>query len=976
MKRSSKLLLAAMCVSSAALFADEPKTKGITPLSGYVSVKGDPLQARIYTLPNGLTVYLSVYKNAPRIQTYIAVRAGSKNDPSHATGLAHYLEHMVFKGTDKFGTRDFEKENAEIAKLEGLFEVYRQTKDEKQRKALYRQIDSVSGVAAKYAIANEYDKMLAVIGADGTNAYTSFDQTVYVNDIPSNQIANWLTIEAERFRRPVLRLFHTELEAVYEEKNRGLDNDNNKIWEAMFAGLFNRHTYGTQTTIGTIEHLKNPSMQEIRKYYDHYYVPNNMAIVMSGDFNPDSVITLISRHFGTFGQKTVNSFTFQPEPEMTAKVVKEITGPDPESVSMGWRLPGDGTKEADLCMLVSSMLYNGTAGLIDLNLNQAQKVLSGNCFFYPLRDYAFFGMSGDPKEGQKLEEVESHLISQLELLKKGEFPDWLIGAVVTDLKLRKTKELENNASRADMMLSAFVNGLTWQHAVEQIDRLSKFTKQDVTEFAKKYFTDRNYVVVYKRTGEDRNVVKVTKPQITPVEVDREHESPFVKEIAARVPPPVEPRFLDYSKDLQTRKLNGGAQLLYNANQENKLFELYYKFEMGSNAGKLLPVAIRYVPYLATQGMSAAAVKQELYKLGCSFNVFSDPENTWVSLSGLDENFEKSLALFEKVLRNPVVDEQTLKNLVGDIIKERADNKLQKRLILNRAMTSYARYGALNPFTNVLTNEELLAVTAAQVKKAIEELLTYQHRVLYYGPRTVDQVTGMLATHHKSNGALKAVPDALKFEEKNLDRQVLVVDYDMKQAEIVMLSNGGAFDKTQVPVITLYNSYFGAGMSSVLFQELREARALAYSTYSRYNQPNKLYKKYYNLSYIGSQADKLGEALSGLNEMLNSMPKSATAFQAAKESVLQEMRTQRVTRGDVLFNYLQAQDLNLNNDIRRDIFEKVQSYKFDDVVAFHEQQIRNKPLTVLVLGKKDLLDLKVLEKYGTVKFLDLKEVFGY
>ncbi len=303
-------------------------------IRNYEFALNDPMNVRIYTLSNGLKVYLSVYKNAPRIQTFIAVKAGSKNDPADATGLAHYLEHMVFKGSDVYGTKNYAKESVEIKKIEDLFETYRKTKDDAQRKKIYHQIDSISSVAAKYAIANEYDKMLAGIGADGTNAFTSFDQTVYVNEIPSNQVENWLKIEAERFRKPVLRLFHTELEAVYEEKNRGLDSDDNKTWEAIFSGLFKNHTYGTQTTIGTIEHLKNPSMVEINKYYNKHYVPNNMAIIMSGDFIPEVVIGQIEKHFGSLQAKPVEKYNAAPEAAITQKIVKEVVGPNPASVAM------------------------------------------------------------------------------------------------------------------------------------------------------------------------------------------------------------------------------------------------------------------------------------------------------------------------------------------------------------------------------------------------------------------------------------------------------------------------------------------------------------------------------------------------------------------------------------------------------------------------------------------------------------------
>ena len=275
--------------------------------NNYESFANDPLNTRIYTLDNGLKVYLSVYKDAPRVQTYIAVRAGSKNDPADATGLAHYLEHMLFKGTDKYGSLDFEKEKILIDQIEALYEEYRtiDMDDEENRNRVYAQIDSVSGEAAKFAIANEYDKMVSGIGAKGTNAYTSAESTVYVNDIPSNQLEKWLSIESERFRNPVFRLFHTELEAVYEEKNRGLDNDGRKMFEAMLSGLFQKHTYGTQTTIGTVEHLKNPSLTEIRKYFNKYYVPNNMAICLSGDFDPDQVIVWINEKFGSFERKMI-----------------------------------------------------------------------------------------------------------------------------------------------------------------------------------------------------------------------------------------------------------------------------------------------------------------------------------------------------------------------------------------------------------------------------------------------------------------------------------------------------------------------------------------------------------------------------------------------------------------------------------------------------------------------------------------------
>ena len=266
----------------------------------YESVEGDPMQARIYTLDNGLRVYLSVNKNQPRIQTYIAVRTGSKNDPAETTGLAHYLEHLMFKGTNHFGTLDYEKEKPLLDEIRDLYEVYRTKTDPAERAAIYHRIDSISGVASTYAIANEYDKLMAAIGANGTNAHTSEDETVYQEDIPANELENWAIVQSERFQNMVIRGFHTELEAVYEEYNRGLTNDFWKVFENVNKLLFPHHPYGTQTTIGTQEHLKNPSIVNIENYFRKYYVPNNIAITMSGDLDMDQTIALIDKYFGSW----------------------------------------------------------------------------------------------------------------------------------------------------------------------------------------------------------------------------------------------------------------------------------------------------------------------------------------------------------------------------------------------------------------------------------------------------------------------------------------------------------------------------------------------------------------------------------------------------------------------------------------------------------------------------------------------------
>jgi predicted Zn-dependent peptidase len=946
------------------------------PKLNYETVPNDPYGVRIYTLSNGMKVYLSVYKNAPRIQTMIAVKAGSKNDPADATGLAHYLEHMVFKGTDKYGTKDFANENVQITKIEELYEKYRNTKDPVQRKNIYHEIDSISGVAAKYAIANEYDKMLAGLGAQGTNAFTDHDQTVYVNDIPSNQVENWLQIESERFRKPVLRLFHTELEAVYEEKNRSLDSDNNKMWEELMSGLFKKHTYGTQTTIGTIDHLKNPSMKEIMKYYNKNYVPNNMGIFMSGDFDPDRTIAQIEKHFGKFNPKAVESYKYEKEEPITSKIAKEVKGPDAESIFMGWRFNGAATKDEDMITLISAMLSNGKAGLIDLNLNQAQKVLSAGCFPYVLKDYGVHMLWGMPKAGQSLENVEQLLLSQINELKEGKFSEWLMPAVITDMKLQKTKELENNNSRTMTMMYSFTNDENWQHSVGMIERLSKITKQEVIDFVKANYNNDNYVVVYKRTGSDANVEKVEKPAITPVPVDRDNKSDFVRDILASAPAPIAPKFIDYEKDIAKAEIKSGIPVWYNKNVENMTFDLYYLFDMGTNNDKMLRVAIDYIPYLGTSKKTAAQVQEEFYKLGCNINVSVIPDQTWISLNGLSENFEKALQLFEELMSDPKVEKESLKNLIDDNLKKREDQKLDKGTILSEAMVSYALYGPVNPFTYILSEAELKKISVSDLSAKLKSLHEFQHKILYYGPLELNTLTTNLNSFHRVSGSLKPVPPEMDFKRLPLGNAVFVTNYDMKQAEIVMLSDGYKYDPSLLPEINLYNRYFGLGMSAVVFQDLRESKALAYSTFSFYSPSRKPTKNYYNYSYIGSQADKLGEAMKGMKDLLTEMPKAEGSFNSAKELLLQEIRSTRITRGSILFNYEQALRFGENHDMRKDVFEKAGSMTYEDVKKFQETYIKGKPITTLVLGSKKELDMKTLEKYGPIRTLGLKEIFGY
>ena len=545
----------------------------------YQTVKGDPLKTKIYTLDNGLKVYMSVNKEEPRIQTYIAVRVGGKNDPADNTGLAHYLEHIMFKGTEQVGTSDYEAEKVYLDQIEELFNVYKGTTDPEQRTEIYHRIDSLSYLASQISIPNEYDKLMSVIGASGSNAFTSNDVTCYTENIPSNQIENWAKVQSDRFKNMVVRGFHTELEAVYEEFNMYLNDDQENAMIAIDSVLFKNHPYGKQTVIGTQEHLKNPSITAIKKQKATYYVPNNVAICLSGDFDPDNMVKIIEQYFGDWQPNPdIPKLSYAPEAPITSPVEKDVFGTEAEFVMVSWRYPGDkDIFESEPSTLVSEVLYNGQAGLIDMDVNQQQKTLMAAAMTYDRTDYGEFILMGYPKEGQTLEEVRDILLGEVEALRSGNFDDDLLEAVQANLKLQYMQSLERNQSRVSMFMNSFISGLEWEDYIQSFDRISKLTKEDVVAWAQKYLGANSYALAYKRQGVNPKSNKIEAPKITAIATNRDKQSDFLTEVQNTVVPPIEPVFLDFNKDLTTFNLKDGVDVVYKKNETNDLAQLVFRF---------------------------------------------------------------------------------------------------------------------------------------------------------------------------------------------------------------------------------------------------------------------------------------------------------------------------------------------------------------------------------------------------------------
>lgn len=943
----------------------------------YETVKGDPLNTKIYTLDNGLKVYMSVNKETPRIQTYIAVNVGGKNDPAETTGLAHYFEHLMFKGTQQFGTSDFAAEKPMLDEIENLFEVYRKTTDEAERAAIYHRIDSISYEASKIAIPNEYDKLMSAIGANGTNAFTSQDMTVYVEDIPSNEIDNWARIQADRFKNPVIRGFHTELETIYEEKNMSLTQDSRKVWEAMDAALFPHHPYGTQTVLGTQEHLKNPSITNVKNYHKTYYVPNNMAVCVSGDFDPDEMVATIEKYFGDMQPNpNLPKLHFEPEQPITAPVVKEVYGLEAANVMLGWRLPGATDPSTDVANIVGSVLYNGQAGLIDLDLNQQQKVLSAYGYASSQPDYGTFLVAGRPKAGQSLDEVRDMLLSEVAKLRNGDFDESLIEATINNYKMQMMRSFEENESRAMLYVYSFINGADWADEVQQLDRMSKITKQDVVDWANKYLGPESYAIVYKREGKDPNEQKIAAPKITPIVTNRDSQSEFLTEIQNSKVEPIEPVFVDYKKDMSQFEAQKGVNVLYKKNETNDIFTLIYVFNTGTENDPALNLAFDYLSYLGTDKMSAEQIASEMYAIACSFGLSAGANQSWIEVSGLSENMGKAMEIVEGLIAGAQPNEEILQNLKGDMIKSRADAKLNQSRCFG-ALQRYMIYGSDFIRRTTLTDPALQGLTSEQLLAKIGDLMGKQHEVLYYGPQDEAEVKAALAAHHKVAADLQPLEKKFSTLQPTDENKVMLAQYDAKQLYYMQYSNRGEkFDLAADPQITLYNEYFGGGMNTIVFQEMREARGLAYSAWANLAIPTNAKGDYYYMAFIATQNDKMQKAIEAFDEIINNMPESEKAFDIAKEALISRLRTERTVKDGVLWSYIRMRDLGLTEPRGKQIFEKAQQMTLADVKAAQEKWVKGRKYVYGILGDIQDLDLNYLKTLGPIQTVTQEEIFGY
>ncbi|OGR58105.1 MAG: hypothetical protein A2X36_12790 [Elusimicrobia bacterium GWA2_69_24] len=929
---------------------------------------GDPMKVTVHRLRNGLTVYLSPNDQEPRISAWIAVRAGGAQDPGDSTGMAHYLEHMLFKGSRRLGTTDYGKEAASLDRILQLYEELFRTADPEQRREVYSRIDRANQEAGAYAVPNEMDKLYKALGIRGVNAFTSNEQTVYICDMPKNRLEAWARLEGDRFQHPVFRLFQTEIETVYEEKNRSMDDPDDILGEATEAALWDRHPYG-RPIIGTIAHLKNPSLEKMYRFYGSNYVPNNMAVALSGDFQTAEILALLERTLGQWQPKPLEARPATPLPKLDQPKKVEVKYEAEEAVVVAWPAAAKLHPDADALRVMDMVFDNSESGLVNLRLNQAQRVKRAGSYGQAHTEGGAWYLSANPKEGQTLEEAEALLLETVKAVQEGEFSEEDLKANILNFEIAEKYKLESNAGRVAAMADAFVGYEDWAHKADWLKRLRAVTKADVVRVARQYLGPGR-AVVYRRKGKPE-VPSIPKPAFTKMDIAQGRESAFFGELLKIPAPVIAPKWIKAGRDYSVRSSPSG-RLYAVKNPVNDLFSLSFNFERGQKHERSLCAAFRLLDKAGAGALSAEEFKRKLYGLGLSMDAGCDDEESRVSLSGIEANLPEGLKLLRLRFQEPNIAPDTLAKMADIWIGQHKDNKVDPDAV-NAALSEKVQRGPESSVLNSLTDAEIRSLKEEDLKRLLKGVFGWQRRTGYIGTLSADAAARLLA----EPGAVyqpTPKPETRRYV-KTGKPQVFFVHRDMVQSQIGVYSADEAYDPKNYVDYRYYANYMGGGMSAVAFQEIREARALAYSAWAGYLMGGRKGDMNRVAGMLGTQGDKTIEATELLLKLLHQLPPSESRFQESRNSIEQDYRTSPVKFRAVPGTVMDWEDQGLRGDPRPARMRKALSYKLDDLVRF-SARFRERPLTVYVLGNRDRVDLKSLEKLGTLTELKIGDLFPY
>ena len=929
------------------------------------------LKTKTIHLDNGLKVVMCEDHAQPEIYGAVYVHAGSKNDPVEATGMAHYFEHIMFKGTDRIGTTNWEAEKVFLDSIDLMYDRLHETTDVAERQAIQQKINALSLKSAEYAIPNEVDVILTQMGGKGLNAGTAYDQTMYFNTFPSNQLSKWMDVYVERFRNPVFRLFQSELETVYEEKNMYGDSPVNAFREYLFKEAFGEHPYG-RPIIGYTEHLKNPQTSKMREFYNTYYVANNMTLILVGDFDIDEVEPMVAEKFGTWRSGKLPKEPTYNLPKFNGPTVKEVKM---TPIKMGALVfPGVKISDPDYLplSLACSIFSNGETGLTD-KLMLDNKIMGAMLMPLSLEDYGGNVMIYIPKLlGQSHEDAEALIFACLDRLKKGDFSDDLFEAMRFSTLTSRIYAMESFNSLASLFLELEMRGMTYEDYLAETRRLETITKDEVVAVANKYFGN-NYLDVRSKMGFPAKD-KVDKPNWKPIEAkNTEAKSDFAKAIEAQQVPEVEPQVIKFGEDVKIIEVNDGFKLYSSANPCNELFDLQVKFNYGTAQDPDLSRAVQYLGYQGTETQTFEEFALALQKMGAGINIYSNDNNLTVRMTGFEKDLNNIMALCNQKLYHPSNDEKFIETLVES---EQSDSKASRddASTWARAVRAYALYGDQSAYLNHTPLKQWKKKKGEELLAEVAEALKYDGYVLYSGNTDPKLVANMLKENQLVRSNAQKGQEKVYVERKFTEPQVFIAsNKKFRQSNIYFHVPGEKLSKQDEALSSVFSKYFGTDMYSIVFQEIREFRSLGYTAYSYYTY-DYLQRKPGNLyGFLGTQSDKTLDGMTAFKDLIVNMPVRMEKFNASKEALLKARASDYVGFRSMP-SYVQSwMKQGYDHDPRGEVTEIIRKTSFDDVQSFYDRMIKDRPVVIMMSGNEKKIDKKELGKFGEVTKLKYKQI---
>ncbi|PRQ09379.1 M16 family metallopeptidase [Enhygromyxa salina] len=945
------------------------------PSVEFETFEGDPIGVEQIVLDNGLTVLLSENHERPEVFGAVVVRTGGKNDPADNTGMAHYLEHMLFKGTKSLGTSNWAAEEQLQAQIIELYEQHERATTDAQRARLQADIGKTVEQTYAYVIPNELDRMLEEIGGSGVNAFTTEDETVYYNTFPTSQIDTWLQIYAHRFSEPVFRLFPTELEAVYEEKNISLDRFEVRLYETFIRRAFPDHPYGTQSVLGEIEHLKQPSLVAMRAYFDEYYVANNMALVLSGDFDAQAIMPVIEAQFGAWRRG--------PEPEPRGGTVAPFEGRELVKLRLtpvrvgayGFRTVPPRHPDYAALQVVRELLFNDQgSGYID-NLVDEGKILIALPFMQEFADHGLDIVFFAPRIlGQTFKSAERQILEQYRRIARGEFDEQRMLAIRDGLRRAEDRKWEDNEARALALADSFIRRDSWGGYLDYRERLATLTREDVMRVAATLFGD-DYLAMRSRLGFPKKT-RLSKPHYPAVSPVAGAHSAFYEQVMAQTSPAAELRYVDFEADVTTTSIGAGVVLRTNENPFNDTYTLDLRFGVGTDEIREIGVATEYIDRVGTRDHSPTEFREALSLLGTTFTTGATLDETVVRVTGPEQQLPAALELLDAMLREPVADRKRSKALR----RERAGyERVQRRdpSYVAGALREYVMYGERSDYLRDYGRKGLRKLSDEQLLAAWQRAQSYALEIRYTGQRAPAEVAELLGGALQLDGPREpAVEHVVRPRVMPANDTVFFLPRRKAiQTQLVFLVDGEAVSRDQLAAADAYDEYMGGSMAGLVFQEIREFRALAYSASGRFARDDNPAQAGYFVGGIGCQADKTAEAIAVMMGLIREMPAKPERVEAMRSSLCRGLETQSPGFRELQRTLVEWRRRGYEADPREWLLKEYAQLSFADIEAFHAAQVADRPVMLLVVGDPRRVDTRDLERYGEVVEVHERQLFA-